>query len=328
MPGFPAAQSRLHPGLCSLPVFRHWGTQPPAAAPAGWRSKAEVRRDQSPAGEVAEPSRTGKCPRAGPGRRARVLRLATSRCATTRGPGPAFVLAACIRSTKSWLVVSESSHVNHVLRPPDHCPSAWKGAQLRAPPRRRSRRTSTASVVLAVHAVIGKRGLVLMGGCDRQPERRPAWSWTCGSSPTRSPVLRRREHECDRASRGSEPLQAGQSASRGPLRRTPPLREMRLRRVIDARGPVTLQAVTAAAWPPPHGKEHRAPGADPRPREPQVRRPRRSMRDCSTESAHGEERLRSIPPFLRSGLRPHPIYSSARRNMRRRSSGSSHRGWD
>jgi hypothetical protein len=61
--------------------------------------------------------------------------------------------------------------MNHVLQPPDHCPSAWKGAQLRAPPRRRSRRTSTASVVLAVHAVIGKRGLVLMGGSDSAASR-------------------------------------------------------------------------------------------------------------------------------------------------------------
>ena len=44
----------------------------------------------------------------------------------------------------------------------DGCPVAWKGAQLQAP-HRRSRRTPTASVVLAGHAVTGKRGLLLMG---------------------------------------------------------------------------------------------------------------------------------------------------------------------
>jgi hypothetical protein len=55
----------------------------------------------------------------------------------------------------------------------------------------------------------------------------------------RSPALRRRERECDRASGKRVALSAGRSASPGPLRRTPRLRQMRSRRVVDARGPVT-----------------------------------------------------------------------------------------
>ena len=79
---------------------------------------------------------------------------------------------------------------------------------------------------------------------------------------------------------------------------------------------------------PSHGKEQQALSAHTRSREPRVRRPARVYGDCSIESAHGEERMKWASPFLRCGLRPLPGYSTARRNTRRRPSGSSRPCWD
>ena len=63
-------------------------------------------------------------------------------------------------------------------------------------------------------------------------------------------ILRGREHECDRGSGRSEALPAGRSASPGwPLRPTLRLGQMRSRRVVDACGPVMLQAVTPPRSP-------------------------------------------------------------------------------
>jgi hypothetical protein len=47
---------------------------------------------------------------------------------------------------------------------------------------------------------VGQCAPALLGESDRPPRRRPASRRTTPLSPLRSPVLRRREHECDRAS--------------------------------------------------------------------------------------------------------------------------------
>jgi hypothetical protein len=73
-----------------------------------------------------------------------------------------------------------------------------------------------------------------------------AVSSVTATSPRRSPVLRRREHECDRASRRREPLPAGRSAPPGAPAADSSHGQMRLRRVVDARGPVTREAVMRA----------------------------------------------------------------------------------
>jgi hypothetical protein len=92
--------------------------------------------------------------------------------------------------------------------------------------------------------------------------------------------------------------------------------------------PAADRQPTRRAIAPWHGKEQRALNADTRSREPRVRRPARVYGDCSIESAHGEERMKWASPFLRCGLRPLPGYSTARRNTRRRPSGSSRPCWD
>jgi hypothetical protein len=68
-------------------------------------------------------------------------------------------------------------------------------------------------------------------------------------SPKRSPVRRRREHECDRASGKNAALQWPLGRPSAPPRRTAPLAAMRSRKVVYARGPVTPIPVTTATWP-------------------------------------------------------------------------------
>jgi hypothetical protein len=93
-------------------------------------------------------------------------------------------------------------------------------------------------------------GRLLLGESDRPPQSGSGPIRTSASSPKRSPVGRRQEHECDRASGRHVALPSGRWCVSRPRRgRTAPSAAMRSRKVAYACGPVTPGAAVLVSTP-------------------------------------------------------------------------------